>query len=345
VNSAGSDHVYVCRNPQQVHKRFNEIMEGTSLLGKSNVEIVLQEFLEGKEYVVDTVSLNGVHKCVAIWEYDKRPVNGRDFVYFGCRLKSAEEKKFKDLIQYEFKVLDALGMKNGAGHGEVVSTPDGPKLVEVGARCHGAEGDWVPLCNRGLGYSQVKVLVDTYLDPEAFHTTPVEPILNDWHCMKCDLVSYEEGILAGLPLLGEVQALKTYLHMDMLAKIGKRIFKTVDCVTIPGSVLLAGQDRFEVEADFLRIHEMTEKPGFFQFQQPGKSPGGIQEQADEENESRVNTQEQRSGGLDADDNDLPDGFANSSPVEDREDNDEDSPLIRNLKNQSMQKGAKKGRKT
>ena len=35
-----------------------------------------QEFLAGDEYVVDTVSRDGVHKCVAIWKYIKQPLNG-----------------------------------------------------------------------------------------------------------------------------------------------------------------------------------------------------------------------------------------------------------------------------
>jgi len=64
VSSAGTDHVYVCRTPDEVRKRFTEILESTNILGKKNPEVVLQQFLEGKEYVVDTVSRDGVHKCV-----------------------------------------------------------------------------------------------------------------------------------------------------------------------------------------------------------------------------------------------------------------------------------------
>lgn len=48
--------------------------------------MLLQEYLQGVEYVVDTVSRNGVHKCVAIWRYDKREFNGAPFVYFGMQL-------------------------------------------------------------------------------------------------------------------------------------------------------------------------------------------------------------------------------------------------------------------
>jgi biotin carboxylase len=48
--------------------------------------VVAQEFLSGAEYVVNCVSCDGEHKVVSIWKYDKRPVNGSKFVYFGVNL-------------------------------------------------------------------------------------------------------------------------------------------------------------------------------------------------------------------------------------------------------------------
>lgn len=52
----------------------------------------MMEYLDGKEYVVDSVSRDGVHRICAIWEYDKRAVNGANFVYFGMELKSSTGK-------------------------------------------------------------------------------------------------------------------------------------------------------------------------------------------------------------------------------------------------------------
>jgi hypothetical protein len=41
---------------------------------------------------------------VAIWEYDKRPVNGANFVYYGMRLVGSDTKKAKEMIAYADKV-------------------------------------------------------------------------------------------------------------------------------------------------------------------------------------------------------------------------------------------------
>lgn len=55
---------------------FNRIQsDQINGLGGVNEGALIQEFLDGTEYVVDTVSRGGVHRVCAIWEYDKRSVN------------------------------------------------------------------------------------------------------------------------------------------------------------------------------------------------------------------------------------------------------------------------------
>ena len=58
-------------------------------LGCVNEGVLVQEYLQGTEYVVDSVSRDGVHKVTAIWEYDKRSVNDANFVYFGMKMLPA----------------------------------------------------------------------------------------------------------------------------------------------------------------------------------------------------------------------------------------------------------------
>lgn len=40
----------------------------------------VQEYLQGTEYVVDSVSYDGEHRVTAFWKYDKRRANGAQFV-------------------------------------------------------------------------------------------------------------------------------------------------------------------------------------------------------------------------------------------------------------------------
>ena len=47
----------------------------------------------GVQYAVDGVSRDGIFKVTAVWEYDKRSVNGADFVLFGMRLRAVDNDK------------------------------------------------------------------------------------------------------------------------------------------------------------------------------------------------------------------------------------------------------------
>jgi len=59
------------------------------------------------------------------------------------------------LRAYIAKVLDALGLYYGPSHAEVIVTNDGPCLVEVGARMHGASGPAVMHQATGLGIHEL----------------------------------------------------------------------------------------------------------------------------------------------------------------------------------------------
>lgn len=183
LESAGTEDVILCLSMDQAKKTFDSILGKVNGLGLENRAVLLQEYLEGDEYVVDTVSRNGEHKVVAVWKYDKRRVNNAAFVYFGLSITPATGV-VNELIAYQFNVLDALGIRNGPAHGEVKFCRGSPVLIEVGARCHGGEGAWVPIANKCVGYNQVDAAIDSYLDPEAFAKLP-ERVRSCALCVLC----------------------------------------------------------------------------------------------------------------------------------------------------------------
>ena len=168
VDSAGSDDVTLCLNLQEVQAAFGNIMGKVNGLGLVNKAVLVQEYLEGTEYILDLVSRDGEHKVAGVWTYDRRPVNGAGFVCFGQRMVSADEPHVKELIAYQKKVITALGIRHGPTHGEVKWFKDEPVLVEVGARCQGADGLWVKIATEAFGYNQVQCTIDSYLYPEKF---------------------------------------------------------------------------------------------------------------------------------------------------------------------------------
>lgn len=70
-------------------------------------------------------SLTFIDFLCSRWLYDKHAVNGGDFVYFGDVPYDPESPEGKVLIPYARAVLDAIGIRNGPSHGEVIITSDG----------------------------------------------------------------------------------------------------------------------------------------------------------------------------------------------------------------------------
>jgi len=105
IESAGSDGVKLCYTYDEAKEHFDLLMKSQMVNGGACPAVLCQEFLRGTEYVVDHVSLDGVHKTVMVWKYDKRPANGNAFVYFGCVPVDSESPEAKVLIPYVRQVL------------------------------------------------------------------------------------------------------------------------------------------------------------------------------------------------------------------------------------------------
>jgi hypothetical protein len=74
-------------------------------------------FLFGSHYLLDIIFLFRLICC---------PIA---FVYFGLLPVDSESPEAKVLIPYAFGVLDALEIKHGATHCEIMMTENGPCLV------------------------------------------------------------------------------------------------------------------------------------------------------------------------------------------------------------------------
>ena len=139
VESAGSDGVKLCFSLAEVRDHFQLLMQSQRFVGAQDAGVLLQEYLQGTEYVVDHVSRDGMHKTTMVWVYQKGPANGAGFVCFGqeCIPECPERQ---ELIAYTRSCLEALHITNGPTHTEVMMTETGPCLVEINSRCHGAGG-------------------------------------------------------------------------------------------------------------------------------------------------------------------------------------------------------------
>ena len=249
VESAGSDGVKLCHDFAEAKEHFEVLMGAQMVNGGTCPAVLCQEFLRGREYVVDHVSRAGVHKTAMVWVYDKRPVNGAAFVYFGCLPVDIDSPEAQLIIPYVRKVLDALGLKNGPSHGEVIMTADGPCLVEMNCRARGGDGNWRQLA-RALtgGYSQIEVTADSFLDLQQFMALPDRPP-SPFKASgeEVILVSFSRGIVKSTPGFDVIKTLPSFVYLETGVKVGSKVEYTVDLVTGIGSVILMHKDKSVLE--------------------------------------------------------------------------------------------------
>ena len=99
-------------------------------------ELVVEEYMEGPEVSVETLSIDGI--CNVIQITDKITTGAPYFVEMGHSQPSMLSEKTKEEIAEVAKAANkALGIMDGPSHTEIKVTKDGPKIVELGARLGG----------------------------------------------------------------------------------------------------------------------------------------------------------------------------------------------------------------
>lgn len=205
VSSAGNDGVCACFTMRDVEQAFFQVINQWNTLGGLNGAVMAQEFLAGTEYVVDTVSCAGRHQVAAFWKYGK-PSSDPYYVGYDCmELLPCEEVIQRKLFEYVAQVLDALEIRYGPAHCEVMWVEGEPVLMEVGARMNGGNSPLISqLCS---DRSQVQLTAESYLDPERFLGQLGQPYALRSNATLAFLTPCQQRLLADVPGEGELKNL------------------------------------------------------------------------------------------------------------------------------------------
>jgi len=268
TGSSGSDGVFFCKDVEDIKAAHAEVIGRMNPGGRRNTEIVLQEFLKGTEYIVDTCSHAGKHLCVAVWVYTKRkgtPWNPNCIVSEGNTLLEPSGVIQDALVSYVFKVLNAVGLHYGPCHTEVMLTPRGPILVEVNARLHGLQGPH--LIALSTGTSQATYSVDAFAEGGQLIQRRLResPSLGRWlyplekHCLQLVLISPVQGYLAK-SIKKRIQDMKLSSVVEILPSVqpGQYLQQTICLNSAAGYVLMVHESAEQIEADKLRIRKAEE---------------------------------------------------------------------------------------
>lgn len=251
--SAGSDKVFHIAENGEWRTAFNRVLtEPSKITGKLSETVVVQEQAIGTEFAVGTVSVKGKHYLAHLIQYNKISAQDRKTVFDYVEFVPFSEEKHGELFDYTQKALDALGVRWGAAHTEIMLTKKGPRLIESGARMCG--GPVVGFARAATGSSQADKLVEAYADGDVL----TKKYVFKQSVMPVFLKSPANGILANIEAFAEVPTLPTLLSKHIWFKNGDRVPHTVDYLTSIGIVALAG-DRERILLDYAKIRTMESK--------------------------------------------------------------------------------------
>ena len=127
-----------------------------------NGDILIEECIEGEEISVESISFMGRHHVLTVT--DKETTGAPYFVETAHHQPSSKpESIISTLKEYVVRILDALGIENGASHAEFKITADGRiYFIEIGAR---GGGDFISyeLVRLSTGYDYVKGMIEVAL--------------------------------------------------------------------------------------------------------------------------------------------------------------------------------------
>ncbi|WP_109477068.1 ATP-grasp domain-containing protein [Paraburkholderia sp. C35] len=242
------DGVGICENEAQISAVFERNIGRVNVVGEIKDEYVIQEYLEGRHFVVNTVSVEGKHVVTDIW-HEVNHYEGTQLIDEYSDSVRRDAPEFSVLTAYVHDVLDALQIRNGPAHHEVMLTQNGPRLIETGARLAGGiDYSVVEECN---GYSQVSVLADSLVAPQTF---PRRNVLQDSAPARFARFIYMFSPAAGTvieqPDLSPFMTVPGLMSIKLTFEQGTRLEATGDTFGHPGYAMLLASSQEELERDY-----------------------------------------------------------------------------------------------
>lgn len=261
-DSAGGDGCYRCETPAEVGAAFEKTINQRNLMGSVNDDVLLQEYLDGQQFMVNTVTLGGRHLMTDFYacRIDNDP-DGPPFYRHGLSRRWLSDSD-QEIISYVFSCLDALGMRDGAGHTEVRLTSRGPRLVEVNSRlmgpCLAPDPYFV-----AFGYSHQHLFAESRLDPDRFLARLDAPYEPDQHLAVVFLRADRDGIITAIPGLERLRRLPGFHSIGNLPEVGQPTRNRFLADGVMGIAFLVHPDEAVLTESLATIHGWEDAGEFY----------------------------------------------------------------------------------
>ena len=253
--SAGSASVRICLNRNEMIESINQLFDEVNYYGDELEELLIQERINGIEYIVNTVTHKGIHRVTLVWKYNKVKTSEGAIVYDSCETVNELSLGEAEMVEYAYKVADALEIQYGPVHGEYMIDEKGPVLIEVNCRpCGGSMP--AEFLDRISGQHETDSILDSYLKPKCFFDELRKKYNLHAHGTLKFFITPKNMIVRSSPIVNIDKKLKAFHDSSLVNATYHDMFfqKTEDLTTAAGYVFLINEDKADVDHDlnFLR---------------------------------------------------------------------------------------------
>ncbi len=241
--SAAGDEVYVVFEDGDWRERFDRVLGRTNKMGLINDAVLIQEYAEGTEYLVDSYSVDGEHSLVDVCRYTKVGRGDKIGIYRRIDFLAEDDPEVQALWPYTRDVLDAVGIRVGCGHVEVMMTADGPRLIEVAARPAG--GGHQMVSELATGDNHIKRTVAHRVRGEVRDGFDLVQ-----HLRGVFIIAPSEGYFRNREVFDGIESLKSFHWMKILHEPDAVVPATVDLFTCLAWVILIHSDAQTLDDDY-----------------------------------------------------------------------------------------------
>lgn len=135
----------------------------------SNGDIIIEEFLDGKEYSIEAITYQGKTSIV---QYTEKIITSYPHTVEIGHIQPADLTRSQrdEITEIVVNSIKALGINNSASHVELKITNDGPKIIEVGARLGGDFiASYLTTASTGINMDRAAVQVALGIKPDLQH--------------------------------------------------------------------------------------------------------------------------------------------------------------------------------
>ncbi|MDF1757562.1 MAG: ATP-grasp domain-containing protein [Legionellaceae bacterium] len=252
---ASSEGVFFCKNKDDIIFAFNKNVNLKNIFGLINFELVVQEYLFGPEYIVNSISIKGEHYITDIWlgvDDDEEKISADLY----AELIQNDNHVYKELSYYVKKVLSCTGVSKGPAHTEVRYTPRGPALIEIGARLAGYVSPKSVFS--AIGLNPITLAVNSYVRQNIALDT-LKKMRKPKHALFVYFYSTVDGVIQNDPDLSKMYSLASTQEVFFPLNIGDLLYKTDDISGRQGYAYLVNDSKLQLKKDYNQFIQLEKE--------------------------------------------------------------------------------------